>query len=139
MADLYIDATEQVAGRLASLAAKALLKGDRVVIVNAEKAIVSGKSEMVFREMKTKVVRGDPIHGPFYPRVPDMVLRRLIRGMLPRRPRGKAVIKKLRVFISVPDEFANTKFTGLKQAENKLDCRFVTIGQMCGHITGKKY
>jgi large subunit ribosomal protein L13 len=40
--DMFIDAEDCVAGRLASVAAKELLKGSHVYIVNAEKAVVSG-------------------------------------------------------------------------------------------------
>ena len=47
---VIVDATNHIAGRLCSCVAKILLKGDRVVILNAEKAMLSGDKYSIIKE-----------------------------------------------------------------------------------------
>ncbi len=112
---VYVDATNQIAGRLSSKVAKLLLNGKRVIVVNAEKALISGSRESVVTEWKTKLEissRVNPIYGPFHPRRPDNILRRMVRGMVPRKkPKGAAAMKRLRVHIGVPSGAEAAKFT----------------------------
>ncbi len=99
------DASNKILGRFCSVIAKKLLEGEEIAVINAEKAVVSGKPDMVIRKYKEKVDRGDPIHGPFFPRYPDQILRRTVRGMIPwHKPRGREAFKRLKVYIGVPDE-----------------------------------
>lgn len=106
MDEIVIDAENCIAGRTASMAAKALLRGKKVFIVNAEKALVSGNQKATIELFRQKVSRGDPYNGPFYPKVPDRILKRMVRGMLPRRkPLGREAFKGLRVYKGLPDEF----------------------------------
>ena len=44
---IIVDATNQILGRLSSIVAKKLLEGYKVIIVNAEKAVVSGEPKRV--------------------------------------------------------------------------------------------
>jgi large subunit ribosomal protein L13 len=136
--DMFIDAEDCVAGRLASVAAKELLKGSHVYIVNAEKAVVSGDPKHTIRSMREKVKRGDPYHGPFYPRRPDEVLKRFIRGMLPRKPRGSEALKRLRVFLSVPDELQGKGFTRPEAARNELKGKYTELGRISERLGTKK-
>ncbi len=100
-----IDATGCTMGRLSSYVAKELLNGEKVVVVNAEKAYLSGSKEFLIREYKEKRERGTQRKGPFFPRMPDRILKRTIRDMLPyQKPRGREAYKNLRVYIGVPDE-----------------------------------
>ena len=55
---LVIDATNKIAGRLASIVAKLLLIGEEVIILNAEKAVISGKKDRIFRIFKEKRDKG---------------------------------------------------------------------------------
>jgi len=104
------DATDVVMGRLASVVAKQLLaarregRDDRVIIINSERAIVSGKSESVFAEYQTRYELNHPRKGPFFPRMPDMILKRTVRGMLPyqKKSTGRAAFRALRVEIGCP-------------------------------------
>ncbi|TLZ90863.1 MAG: 50S ribosomal protein L13, partial [Methanobacteriota archaeon] len=106
-----IDATGHVVGRLASILAKRLLNGEEIVIVNAEKAIVTGKRSVVFNEYRTRHQRGSTTSrmrgiGPNYPRRPDLMLRRTISRMMPyQQPRGREALKRLRVYLSVPEAY----------------------------------
>jgi large subunit ribosomal protein L13 len=114
---VYIDATNQIAGRLSSKIAKLVLSGKRVVVVNAEKALISGSRTSVINQWKERLElssRVNPIYGPIHPRRPDNILRRMVRGMVPRKkPKGATAMKRLRVYIGVPtgvDESKMTKF-----------------------------
>lgn len=137
MDSIIIDADNQVAGRLASLAAKELLKGRSVTIVNAEKAVVSGNPDYVFEAFKTKVDRGDPYHGPFYPRRPEQIIKRMVRGMLPKKPKGREALKRLKVHISVPEELSG-KVVKMKASENTLRCKYVTLGSVSERLGVKR-
>jgi large subunit ribosomal protein L13 len=136
--NIIIDAEDCIAGRLASVVAKELLKGKRVYIVNAEKAVISGKPKYTVKQMKEKLERGDPYHGPLYPRRPDRIMKRLVRGMLPKKPRGKEALKRLRVFISVPDDIKGKDFTKPEPAKNKLKGKYIELGMLSERAGAKK-
>ena len=106
---IIINAEDAIIGRLASIIAKRLLSGEQIIVVNAEKALISGKPGSVAKKyldryhIKTK---SNPLKGPFYPRKPDQILKRTIRGMLPyQKSRGKEAYKRLKVFNDVPSLF----------------------------------
>ena len=108
-----IDAENQVLGRLASQIA-AMLRGkhkatftphvdtgDYIIVVNAEKIVLTGK------KMDDKIYR----HHTGYPgglkeatarrmiaRKPEFVIKEAVRGMLPKGPLGYAMLKKLHVY-----------------------------------------
>lgn len=128
---IYLDADGMVLGRLSASVAKMLLNGDEVCIVNAEKAAIVGKPSSTISEYKEKRARGDPYHGPFFPRSPERIVKRTVRGMLPyKTARGKEALKKLRVFISIPPEFRAVKFASLEQARNKGEQKFITLQKL---------
>src|SRR3989338_1275739 len=95
---MIIDGKNAVLGRLASHTAKKFLAGDEVTIINAERIIVTGRpNDIKNKYLKFKGI-GSPQHGPFFPRQPNMIVRRTIRGMLPKEKKGRAAFKKLRVY-----------------------------------------
>ena len=112
---VYVDATNQIAGRLASRTAKLIISGKRVVIVNAEKSLISGSRISVLTEWTKKLElssRVNPIYGPIHPRRPDNILKRMVRGMVPRKkPKGDMAMKRLRVYIGVPEEIKQEQLT----------------------------
>jgi len=139
MEEMYIDAENMVAGRLASKMAKELLKGKKVFIVNAEKAVISGEPDYIIKDYREKRERGDPYHGPFYPREPDRLIKRMVRGMLPiKAAKGRDALKRLRVFISVPDDMSGKKFEKIKNTENNLKCKSMKIGDLAQKLGAKK-
>jgi len=102
---IVVDATGLVLGRLASLTAKSLLAGEEVKIVNAEKAIVTGRKEFVFNDYGQSRARGHKERGPYFPRRPEMILKRTVRGMLPyKMRRGRDAFSRLRVYVGIPRE-----------------------------------
>ena len=117
---VYVDASGQIAGRISSKVAKLILSGKKVVVVNAEKALVSGSRTSVINQWKERLElssRVNPIYGPIHPRRPDNILRRMVRGMVPRKkPKGALAMKRLRVYIGVPSAVADIKLTKFDDA-----------------------
>ncbi len=118
---IIIDASEHIAGRLCSYVAKLLLNGKRVIILNCEKAVISGNKASILKEqfdyLKIASVI-NPKHTPRHPRRPDKIITRMIRGMIPRRkPKGINAMKRLRVYIGIPEEYASTKAIRIEDAK----------------------
>jgi large subunit ribosomal protein L13 len=102
---IVVDATGLVLGRLASVTAKNLLAGEEVKIVNAEKALVTGGKDSIFIEYSQTRDRGHKERGPYFPRRPEMILKRTVRGMLPyKMRRGRDAFSRLRIFVGIPRE-----------------------------------
>lgn len=101
-----VDASGLVLGRAASLIAKRLLNGESIVVVNAEKSVVTGARRAVLDHYTAARARGSTRSGPHFPRNPDRIFRRTVRGMLPHlKTRGKVAFGRLEVFIGVPEEW----------------------------------
>jgi large subunit ribosomal protein L13 len=111
---VVFDAKNKVLGRLASTVAKELLKGKSIVVVNAELAYITGSKNVLIEKYRTRLnlqEKENPEHSPYWSRRPDMLVRRVIRGMLPyhKKPSGKAAYRRLRVFSGVPSFVAKIK------------------------------
>jgi large subunit ribosomal protein L13 len=111
--EILVDATGCIAGRMCSHVSKLLLKGNRVTIVNSEKAMLSGnryKTIDLYKEFLEINSVTNPIHGPFHPRRPDTMLTKMVRGMVPKtKTSGIEAFRRLRVYIGIPDQFMNKK------------------------------
>ncbi|HVL87030.1 MAG TPA: 50S ribosomal protein L13 [Candidatus Thermoplasmatota archaeon] len=126
-----IDAQGLILGRLATNVAKRLLEGEPIVIVNAEKAVISGSRENILERYRSSRRRGKIRKGPFYPRTPHMILKRTVRGMIPyQEPRGRAAYRRLTVHVGVPDEFAKTKPETLPSARKTALRGSVTLAHV---------
>ena len=108
-----VDASGKVLGRLASEIALRLRgkhkpeytphvdTGDNIVVINADKIVVTGG-----KEEKKKYYRPTMIPGGIYEtsyrlmqeKYPGRVLEKAVKGMLPHGPLGYAMIKKLHVY-----------------------------------------
>ena len=124
-----IDADGAVLGRLSTNVAKYLLNNEEVRVVNAEKAIVVGSKNMIIKDFVSKRELNHARKGPYYPKRPDMILKRTVRGMIPyQKPRGREAFKKLRVYLGVPSEFEEK---GEKISENeKKPEKFMTLNDI---------
>jgi large subunit ribosomal protein L13 len=131
-----INADGLIIGRMASIIAKRLLNGEEIVIVNAEKAVLSGKRKSKVKEAKEFLEVGSPEKGPFHYRRPDRIVRRTVRGMLPyKQPKGKQAYKRLKVFIGIPAELKDQKMETLMDARaEKLTCPYFTVGELAKEI-----
>jgi len=133
-----IDAKGLILGRMASSVAKRLLQGETVIVVNAEKAAISGKRLQIVKAAKTFLEVGHPRKGPFHQRRPDRIVRRTIRGMLPRqKPKGLQAFKRLRVYLGVPLEVEGKEIqTVLEASTDKLKSPYITVGELAKEIGG---
>ncbi len=129
------DAESMVVGRLGAKAAKAALLGDQIVIVNAEKAVITGDRRTVIEAFKEKFnirTSYNPKRGPFHERRPDKMVRKMIRGMLPwPTPRGKEAYKRIKVYMGVPEKFTETDKIVLEGSRFKsLKRKHITVGDL---------
>lgn len=132
-----IDASGATLGRLSTNTAKRLLKGEEIAVVNSEKAIISGKKFAIKESYKKKREVGTYRKGPFFPRTPDKIVKRTIRGMIPyQTPHGRTAFKKLKCYMGVPKIFEGKKFETIKEAE-KQPIDFITIEELSRSLGAK--
>lgn len=110
MVKLIIDGENALLGRLASYAAKQALQGKELVIVNSDKVIISGSKEVIIKGYVDKRrLGGTSMKGPYVPAVAYMILKRTIKGMLPKNSRGKDALKRIKCYNDVPKELESEK------------------------------
>jgi large subunit ribosomal protein L13 len=130
--ETVIDASQCVLGRVASPVAERALDGETIAVVNAEDAVITGERDDVVETYRTRVGLGSD-RGPAYPKRPDGILKRSIRGMLPyKRQRGREAFERVRVYLGNPFE------EGERIADAELDqratTRFVPLGEVSEQI-----
>jgi large subunit ribosomal protein L13 len=112
--DWYVvDAEGMILGRLATEVARVLrgkhkpifapqiYTGDHVVIVNADKVVMSRNkmaTKRVYRHSQYPGGISSESYGEFLDRKPADAVRHTIKGMLPKGPLGRAQISKLKVY-----------------------------------------
>lgn len=144
------DAKDKILGRFCSQIAKKALLGERVVIVNAKDAIISGTKRNIHEKFLAKLnirTATNPTRGPFWPRRPDTFMRKVIKQMLPRKKlRGKEALRRIHVYISdIPDRFKNRYqklILGEIRNADKIRLsyynRYITLENLCLRIGWKK-
>lgn len=131
-----LDASGLILGRMASVVAKRILSGESIIVVNAEKAVISGRRLSRVKEARKFLDIGHPRKGPFHPRRPDQIVHRTVRGMLPRRlAKGQEALRHLRVFLGVPSKLKEAPVQTIKEAHmSKLKCPYVTVEEFAKEI-----
>lgn len=131
-----VNAEGLILGRMASKVAKKLLNGEEVIIVNAEKVILSGKRKSRIAEAKEFLEVGAPERGPFHYRRPDRMVRKTVGGMLPiRQPKGKTALARLKVFMGIPEELKKQKMETFTEAQAaKLKGPSLTLGELAKEV-----
>jgi large subunit ribosomal protein L13 len=132
-ADVIVDARDCIMGRVASQVAEKGLDGETVAVVNAEQAVITGRENQIVEKYKKRVDIGND-NGYFYPKRPDGILKRSIRGMLPHKTqRGQEAFGNIRVYVGNPydddgeildgtslDRLSNIKFVSLSEVSEQL-------------------
>jgi len=146
---MIVDAQDHILGRFASYVAKQAISGREVIVVNAEKARVSGKKEEIQKRYLKRVQRQNPGNyrkGPYHMKRPDRFVRKAIRGMLPmRKTRGREAYRRVMVYIGVPSEEIKKNHgidPGKEKIEELKDLRkevesYLTVSEICKTIGGK--
>uniref|UniRef100_A0A7J3ZLB5 Large ribosomal subunit protein uL13 n=1 Tax=Fervidicoccus fontis TaxID=683846 RepID=A0A7J3ZLB5_9CREN len=137
---LIVDAEGQILGRMASRIAKLLLQGYKVVVVNAEKAVLSGDPQMVIggysKMFSVRNYRNLEKQGIRRERSPQRLVKSAIKGMLPyKKPKGRGALKNLRVYVGVPEEFKGREKIRFPEADaSKLKCKSILVGQLARQL-----
>ena len=139
---IVVDAANCIVGRMCSHVSKLLLQGNRVAIVNAEKAMLSGnryKTISLYKEHLEINSVTNPIHGPFHPRRPDTILTKMVRGMVPKsKASGIEAFKRLRVYIGIPEELKNIEPESFNDSKIKKPASYyITVGDVAKQIGWK--
>ena len=101
-ADLVVDARDCIVGRVASQVAQRALDGDSVAVVNAERAVITGSEDDVMSTYRERDAVGSD-QGPNYPKRPDRIFKRAVRGMVPHKEtRGREALERVRVYVGSP-------------------------------------
>lgn len=137
MMRMIIDGKNAILGRLAAQIAKRLLKGEEVAIINADKIIITGNPKRILAKYIQRRQRGNVIAGPYFPKNPDAIVRRTVRGMLPyKTSRGRAAFKKLRVHVDIPDGLKGQKTEPAVTKDVKAN--FMTLERLASLIGWKR-
>ena len=112
--DWYVvDASGKTLGRLASEIARRLRgkhkpeytphvdTGDDIIVVNAEKVRVTGNKlkDKIYHHHTGYIgnLKSEPL-GKLLDRHPERVIEKAVKGMMPRNPLGRRMLKKLKVY-----------------------------------------
>lgn len=135
-----IDAENKILGRLASHVASEVRNGEDVRIVNSEKAVISGEEQKVFADYKQKFDRGRRDTGPYFPKRSDKILKRTVRGMLPKEKKsGREQHSRVKTYLGVPEEFEeDVETVGVKEGNDLKNRNYVKLGEVAQFIGGDK-
>ena len=107
-------------------------------MVNSEKSVISGSKKSITDDYSQKRRVGGPRKGPYYPRMPDRILKRTIRGMIPyKKPSGKKAYSRLKVHIGVPKELKNEKLNTVAGASAEGKVKYVQLGEVSKFLGAK--
>ena len=137
---MIIDAKDLIVGRIATVAAKNALLGQEVMILNCEKAIITGTKANIVEKFKRKRSMGTHAVGPFFARTPDRMVKKIIRGMLPyKQAKGDAAYKRIKCYNGIPEAFNGKEIITLVEANvSKMsNLKFMTVGNVA-KILGNK-
>lgn len=132
-ADVVVDARDCIMGRVASEIAQRALDGDRVAVINAENAVITGNEESTMDTYRKRAELGSD-SGPYYPKRPDRIFKRAVRGMLPyKQDSGREAFESIRIYVGNPhdrdgevledtslDRLSNINFTTLGEVSETL-------------------
>ena len=136
-ADVVVDARDCIVGRAASQVAQRALDGERVAVVNAERAVITGSEEDVMSVYRQRDAVGSD-RGPNYPKRPDRIFKRAVRGMVPyEKTRGREALGRVRVYVGDPYEDDSSvdadvlEDTSLDRLSN---IKFVSLGDVSENL-----
>jgi large subunit ribosomal protein L13 len=135
-----IDANNLILGRMASNVAKRLLNGEEIKIINAERAIISGRKDTTFARYKKYIARGSREFGPRFPRRPDQLVARTIRGMIPHtKTSGREAYNRLKVYIGVPPELGKEQVNTIEAASimRLSTSNYTVLGELSKNLGSK--
>lgn len=143
---IIIDCAGHLLGRLASVIAKEILNGQKIVAVRCEEINISGslyRNRLKYQRFLRLRMNTNPRRGPFHLRAPSKILWRTIRGMVPHKtPRGQKALSRLRAFEGIPPPYDRKKRlvvpVALRCLRLKPERKFCRLGDLSSRV-GWKY
>jgi large subunit ribosomal protein L13 len=136
-ADLVVDARDCIFGRVASNVAQRALDGETVAVVNAEQVVITGREEDILAKFQKRREIGSD-RGPYYPKRPDGIFKRSIRGMVPhKKPRGREAFENIRVYVGNPyegDDDHEAEVLEDTSLDRLSNIKFVSLGDVSESI-----
>jgi large subunit ribosomal protein L13Ae len=146
MSVFVIDGKGHLMGRLASICAKELLEGKKLVIVRCEKIEKTGKHikskfELISRSKKR--THTNPRHGPFHFKSPSQVFWKTVRGMLPHKTfKGSDALMRLKLYDGIPMSLIKVKKFIIPYALRNIRLapgrKFANLGEILEDIGWKR-
>ena len=143
MADvIVVDGKGHLLGRLASIVAKQLLNGKKIVVVRTEQIIISGsitRNKVRYAQFVQKRTNTNPRRGPFHFRSPARIFWRTLRGMLPHKTvRGQLALGRLATYEGIPEPYDKIKRLvvpdALKVLRMRADRNFCLLGELSKEV-----
>ncbi|MCC7574612.1 50S ribosomal protein L13 [Candidatus Woesearchaeota archaeon] len=136
---IVIDAKDLILGRLSAYVVKQALLGETVHVVNAEKVVITGNKRNTIALYKQRRERGAPMVGPFFPRMPDRIVKRAMRGMLDyNKPSGKSAFARIRCHIGVPESLKDKEAVSFpKMSVDKTHAQYIYIAEISKELGAK--
>ena len=139
---IVIDGKGHLLGRLASIVAKQLLNGKKLVVVRCEAIVTSGsltRNKVKYAQFARKRMNTNPSRGPYHFRSPARIFWRTIRGMVPHKTvRGANALARLGVYEGIPEPFDKKKRVVVPDAVKVLrlraDRRFTLLGALSKEV-----
>src|SRR5207245_5492682 len=109
-----------------------------------DQAIETRKLSVICNDTRPRHQRGSTTSrmrgiGPNYPRRPDLMLRRTISRMMPyQQPRGREALKRLRVYLSVPEPYKDKPLEIVEVARRPPQGPFMSLGEI-SKLLGSKF
>ncbi len=78
--------------------------------------------------------------GPYFPKRPDRILKRTVRGMLPyKRLRGKEAMARLKIHVGIPSDLKDAEHITIDDANmNRLSSnKYVRLGDISTYLGAK--
>jgi large subunit ribosomal protein L13 len=132
-ADAVIDASYCVYGRIASRVAERALDGWKIAVVNVENAVITGnEDDIISTHQKRRNIGSD--QEPIYPKKPDRIFKRAVRGMLPyKKPRGREALDNVRAFLGNPYQVQGIRFDDAS-INKRSTTKFVEISELGNQV-----
>merc|ERR1719213_262176 len=145
--EIIIDGRGHLFGRLASIVAAQLIRGQHVTVVRCEEILRSGslfRNHLYWKATEHRRINTNPRRGFKHYTAPSRMFWRSLRAMLPHKtPRGAIALSKLKVFDGMPAPFDRKKravvpdaLKVLRMKSYRKFCRIGDLAKLAGWTKG---
>ena len=142
MKDIVIDGRGHLFGRLCSVVAHEILRGNRITVVRCEeieKGGSFGENRIKFHKFLRKTRNSNPRRGHIHYHAPSRIFWRCVRGMVPHKlSKGADAMGRLKVFDGIPHPYDEKKKVVIPDALRKYT-KTTNLGELasiCGWTKG---